>query len=170
MNVRLYELTGKYRSLELLEESDDLPAEVIRDTLEGLEGDIQEKATNVGLFVRNLDSVADSIDEAAEKMGRRAVKLRKRAQSLRDYLLLNMQACGISKIQSPYFTLSVRNNPPSVVVDNAEEIPEEYKRTPPPAPPPVAVPDKAKIAKAIKNGEEVPGAHSEQGQRLEISL
>jgi hypothetical protein len=168
--VKLYELTEQYRSLEALGTSDDLPAEVIRDTLEGLEGQLQDKATNVALYIRNLESVATAIDEAATTMRLRGERLRKRAQSLNDYLLLNMQMSGITKIESPFFTLAVRNNPPTVVIDNEADIPDSYKRTPPPAPPPVAVPDKKAIAEAIKAGEAVPGAHAETRQRLEIKL
>lgn len=168
--MKLYELTAQYRSLEALESADDLPPEVIRDTLEGLTGEIQEKATNVALFIRNLESVADAIDSAAAKMRLRGERLRKRAQSLHEYLLLNMQATGITKVESPFFTLTVRKNPPSVVIDSEKLIPTEYMRTPTPPPPPQAVPDKDAIKRAIKSGIEVPGAHTEQRERLEIEL
>jgi len=166
--VKLYELTAQYRALDALESSDDLPPEVIRDTLEGLTGQLQEKATNVALFIRNLESTADAIDEAAETMRLRGTRLRKRAQSLQEYLLFHMQAAGITKVESPWFTLNVRANPPTVVIDSENLIPARYMRTPPPAPPPKPAPDKKAIADAIKAGEEVPGAHSEQFQRLEI--
>jgi hypothetical protein len=168
--MKLYELTAQYRSLEALESSEDLPPEVIRDTLEGLQGQLQEKATNVALFIRNLESTADAIDEAAATMQARGTRLRARAQSLQQYLLFNMQAAGITKVESPYFTLAVKKNPPTVVIDSENLIPEQYMRTPDPPPPPKPSPDKAAIAKAIKAGEEVPGAHAEQRERLEIEL
>lgn len=168
--MKLYELTAQYRALEALESSDDLPPEVIRDTLEGLEGQLQEKATNVALFLRNLESTAEAIEAAADKMYERSDRLRKRAASLHSYLLFNMQAAGISKVESAYFTLQLKKNPPTVVIDSENLIPANYMRTPEPPPPPKPVPDKAAIAKAIKAGEEVPGAHSEQYERLEIEL
>lgn len=165
--MKLYELVGQYRALEHLETTDDIPAEVIQDTLEGLTGQLQEKATNVALFIRNLDATADAIDDAAAKMKDRAGVLRRRAESLKEYLLFNMQSSGITKIDSPYFTLSVRTNPPSVVIDNEAEIPEEYKVQPPPPPPRI---DKQAIARDIKAGKEVPGCHTEQRQRLEVKV
>jgi hypothetical protein len=168
--VKLYELTAQYRALEALESSEDLPPEVIRDTLEGLEGQLQDKATNVALFIRNLESVADAIDEAAATMRARGTRLRARAQSLQDYLLFNMQAAGITKVESPYFTLQVKKNPPTVVIDSENMIPARFMRTPEPAPPPKPAPDKKAIADAIKAGEEVPGAHTEQRERLEVKL
>jgi hypothetical protein len=168
--VKLYELVAQHRSLEALESSDDLPAETIRDTLEGLEGQLQEKAVSVAHFVRNLESTADAIDEAAEAMRMRGTRLRKRAQSLQDYLLFNMQAAGITKIDSPYFTLIVKKNPPTVVIDSENLIPAQYMRQPDPPPPPKPVPDKKAIGDAFKAGEDVPGAHTEQRERLEIKV
>lgn len=165
--MKLYELVGQYRALEVLEASDDIPPEVIRDTLEGLEGELQEKATNVGLFIRNLVSTADSIYEAANQMRARADRLKHRADSLQDYLLFNMQASGITKIESPYFTLAVKKNPPTVVIDSEEEIPEDYKVQPPPAAKRI---DKTSIAQAFKDGVKVPGCHIEQRERLEVKL
>lgn len=168
--MKLYELTTQFKALELLESSDDLPAEVIRDTLEGLTGELQEKATNVALFIRNLESTADAIDEAAETMRSRGARLRDRAHSLKQYLLLNMQVTGITKIESPFFTIAVRNNTPAVIIDSENLIPSEFMRTPAPPPTPTPSPDKVAIAKAIKAGAEIPGCHLEQRQRVEISL
>ena len=168
--MKLYELVGQYRALEQLESSDDLPPEVIRDTLDGLEGQLQEKATNVALFIRNLESVADAIDEAAATMQARGTRLRARAKSLHEYLLFNMQAAGISKVESPYFTLTVKKNPPTVVIDSENLIPERFMRKPEPPPPPKPVPDKQAIAKALNECQEVLGAHLEQRERLEIKV
>ena len=47
------------------------------------------------------------------------------AKGIRDYLLNNMQACGISKIESPWFVLSVKQNPPAVVIDDEASIPAD---------------------------------------------
>ena len=163
--MRIYEIATQFRSLEALEASEELPAEVIRDTLEALQGDLQEKCTNVALFSRNLESVATSIEAAAAKMLARAEVLRKRAASLDAYLLLNMQACGITKVESPWFTITRKTNPPSVIIDHADSIPERFWRQPE-APPKVI--DRKAIAAAIKAGEEVPGCHTASGERLEI--
>lgn len=168
--MKLYELTAQFRDLEALASSDELPPEVIRDTLEGLQGQLQDKATNVALFIRNLESTADAIDEAAEGMRLRGERLRKRAQSLNEYLLFNMISAGISKVESPFFTLQVKTNPPTVVIDTEKLIPDMYMTKPEPPPPPPSKPDKKAIAAAFKAGEEVPGCHVEQRQRLEIKL
>ena len=168
--MKLYEITAQYKELETLEASEDLPAEVIRDTLDGLQGDLQLKSTNVGYFIRNLEATAEAIEHAIMTMQTRADRARKRAQSLKDYLLFNMQACSITKIECEHFTLQVKNNPPSVIVDSEADVPPEFWRQPPQPPVPPKVIDKKLLAEAFKNGVAVPGAHSEQRQRLDIKL
>jgi hypothetical protein len=81
-----------------------------------------------------------------------------------------MQMAGISKIESPFFSLLVVNNPKSVVIDSEVDIPQEYMRTPTPPPPPKPAPDKIAIKGAINAGKDVPGCRLEQKQRLEIKV
>jgi hypothetical protein len=161
----LYELVRYQHELATLAESGDIPAEQIADTLEALEGDLQEKAVNVAAFTRNLDATASAVREAAKAMLARAERIEKRAESIRAYLLFNMQASGITKVESPWFTLAIRKNPPSVVVDDDAQIPPEFIVQPPP---PAPRPDKAAIGRALKAGTVVPGCHLFQNERLEI--
>ena len=162
----LYELVRYQSELERLADSGDVPAEQIADTLEALEGDIKEKAVQVAAFTRNLDAAASAIREAGRAMLARAERIERRADGIRNYLLFQCQVAGITKIEAPWFVLSVRKNPPSVVIDDEAQIPAEFIAPPPPAPPPR--PDKAAIGKALKAGGSVPGAHLMQTERLEI--
>jgi hypothetical protein len=141
----------------------DLPDEVIADTLESLQYPLEQKATNVAMFARNLEATADAIKEAEGEMAKRRKALESRAASIRAYLLQNMQRAGISKIECPLFRLAVRDNPPSVVIDG--DVPAEFMRQPDPPP---TVADKKAIGEALKAGREIPGAHLQRGQRLEI--
>lgn len=161
----LYELAAEYRqALETLAEL-DLPEEVVEDTLEGLKGEIEVKATNVAAFVRHLESLACAIKEAEEKMAARRKALEARAERIRSYLLNNMQACGITKIECPWFVVAIRKNPPSAEVVDERLLPERFLVAPPPPPP---KPDKRAILEALKRGEDVPGARLAQGVRVEI--
>lgn len=164
----LYQLVEQYRSLEALDASDDLPAEVIRDTLEGLTGELTLKATNVAKYIMNVEAMAEAIERASTQMKGRANRMRNRADSIRDYLRNNMQGAGITKIEAVEFVLSLKKNPPAVVIDDEAVIPADYIVTPEPLPPPLPRPDKKLIAKAIKEGFSVPGCHLEQAERLEI--
>ena len=161
----LYQLVDQYRHLQVLEDP-ELPEDAVRDTLEGLEGEITVKATNVARFIANQEAFAKAVEEAAKAMAERAQRLRRRADGIRGYLVVQMQAAGIERVEAPEFTLAVRKNPPSVIVDSIGELPSEYMAPPPP--PPEPKPDKTAIAAAIKAGTHVPGARLEQSVRLEI--
>jgi hypothetical protein len=161
----LYVLSAEYRYIVAELANLDLPEEVVTDTLEGLSGDLQTKCTNIAMFARNLESTAEQIKAAEEQMAKRRKAIEKRADRVREYLKTGMIDAGISKIECPYFKLTIRDNPPSVVIDAPEFIPAEFMRQPEPPPP---APDKKAIAEAFKAGGDVPGCHMAQGKRLEI--
>ena len=160
----LYQLVTQYRELQALE-IEDIDEETLANTLEGLGGEITEKATNVSAFVRNMETFADSVEEAARAMQARAATIRKKADRTRAYLLNCMQGAGISKIQSPHFTIALRKNPPSVLIAESASIPEKYMVVPLPPPP---RPDKKLIADALKAGEVIDGCQLHQSERLDI--
>lgn len=163
--MRLFELTAQFKSLELLADAEDLPPDVLLDTLEGLTGEFDDKAVAVAQVILSLQHDAEGIAELAQKQAARAKRLETRAESLKAYLLANMQAISRQKITSEFFDLRVQNNQPSVIVDEQDAIPAEYLYTPPPPPP---APDKKKIAEAHKAGIEVLGTRPHQGQHLRI--
>jgi hypothetical protein len=165
--LKLYELTAQHRELEKLLDGDEVPAEVVRDTLEALEGDITAKSTSVAHVILNLEAFADQIKAAADAMTERAARVRRRAESVRAYLLLNMQATGIRKIEAPQFTIAVQNNPASVEIDELAVVPPQYMVTPPPPPP---KPDKKALVAALKAGETIPGVWLRQGEHLRIKV
>lgn len=163
--LSLYVLANDYQAAAQKLADLDMPAEVVADTLEGLAGTVEEKSINVAMFIRNLESSAEQMKAAEGEIAKRRKAVENRAASVRRYLFDNMVRCSITKIESPYFNLAIRDNPESVIIDNVDELPKEVltqPETPPPAP------DKKAIKDAIKAGINVPGAHLERSQRLEI--
>ena len=165
MSTSLYVLAAEHRAVAEQLADLDLPDEVVRDTLESISGDLEAKAVSVAQFVRNLESSAESIKAAEKAMADRRKGIENRADRVRQYLLDNMIATGISKIECPFFKLAVRDNPVSVVIDEPGLIPAAYMTDPPPPPPAI---DKKLIKQAIEDGHEVAGAHLARGKRLEI--
>lgn len=161
----LYELSNEYQQAQTKLLASDFDEQTIKDTLEGLAGDLEVKAVNVAMFIRNVEVTADAIKQAEKDMADRRKALEKKVEAMKQYLKENMQACGITKIESPYFALTIKKNPPAVIIDNAGLIPSNlyvYPEAPEP------YPDKKAIADEIKAGNEVAGAHLEQAERLEI--
>lgn len=163
--VTLYEVASQYREMAARLTDLDLDEQTILDTLEGESGALVEKGQNVAFVVRNLEASAEAIKAAESAMAARRKAIENRAKRLRQYLLMGMQTAGIQKIESPYFNIAIRKNPPSVEVFDANQIPDIYMKVPEPPPP---EPDKQAIAQAIKEGFEVPGAKLTRGERVEI--
>jgi hypothetical protein len=161
----LYEIALDYRKAADQLADLDLDEQTIADTLDSLGGELEVKAQNVAMFVRNLEATAVAIKDAEGKMAARRKAIENRAERMKQYILENMQFCEIRQIECPWFKISIRENPSAVVVDAPDLIPEEFMRVPEPPPP---APDKTAIAKALKAGQEVPGVHLMRGVRLDI--
>jgi hypothetical protein len=164
-NLSLYQLSNNYlEALDFLTDPEaDLPAEAINDTLEALGGELEDKAINVAKFLRNMEAAAEAIKAAEADMARRRKILENRAKWLKDYLKGNMEACGISKIECPYFKVAIQKNPPAVAILDESAIPDQFKEQ--------VITwkiDKTAIKDAIKTGETVPGAELVNGTRLAI--
>lgn len=163
--LTLYQLTDEYRALLDLAADPDADPESFDAALQAIEGELTDKAIAVASVARNLESFADQIDEAVKAMQARAKSARSHASRVRNYLLHNMEDAKISKIDSPYFQVAIRRNPPSVIIDEDADIPPDLCRVIPAR----VEPDKAKIKAAIKAGESVDGCRIEPGSnRVEI--
>lgn len=167
MTMMLYEISEQYRSLLSLAEREDLPPDVIRDTLDGLEGLFEDKAVAVSHMILNLESSANAIVDRAGAMLARGNRMAERAEQLRAYLMLHMQVIDRKRIEHEDFTIRRQNNPPSVVIDDETVVPSEYK-VKPPAPPERI--DKQAIGIALAAGKDVPGAHVYKGEHLRIQI
>ena len=161
----LYEIATQYQAdVRKLEEM-ELDEQTFLDTLEGLSGDLEVKATNVAMFVKNLEASADAIKQAEKQMSDRRKAIEAKSERIRKYLLENMTKTGINKIECPYFVLSVRKNPPAVDVLMADQIPDEYYDIPEPPPP---ILNKKRLAEDLKAGVAIEGARLTQEFSLQI--
>ena len=161
----LYELAAEYREAAHRLADTDLDEQTIADTLDGMAGEIEQKAVAVAMVIRNIKAEEDAIQQAVTGMVERQKAKAKTVERLKDYLKNNLEACGLKKVESPYFVVSVRANPASVVIDDESAIPTMFLVCPPaPAP----RPDKTAIKEAIKAGANVPGAHVSSSTRLDI--
>ena len=151
---RLYEISEKYTELSALADSDDENMkEAVATTLECIEGDFNDKAQALVTVVHNMDSDVEAIDAEIKRLQARKTAIKNRQDSMRDYLRENMERTGIKKISCPLFTINCVAGREIAAINNEEEIPDEYMvvKT-------EIRPDKAAIAKALKDGVEIPGA------------
>lgn len=164
--MKLYELTTQHRELSRLAEVEELDEQTVLDTLAGIETDITIKAQSVAAVSLNIDAWATAAEDAAKRIAERAARMRRRAASLRDYLRTNMQAAGMTRIDSPEFTVAIKKNPASVQIAPGIILPARFMVQPDPPPP---RPDKKALAEALKAGEQIEGCELVQTERLVIS-
>lgn len=166
-NLSLYQLSNNYvQALDFLTDPDmDVPLEAVNDTLEGLSGELEDKAVNVAKFLRNMEASAETIKAAEASMAKRRKALEEKVKWLKDYIKSNMEATGISKIECPYFKLSIAKNPAALELFDTEAIPDEYKQIEIMS---VEHIDKAAIKAALTKGRAIPGARLTNGTRLSI--
>ena len=164
MSMTLYQMAAEYKAAADILADCDLDAQTVADTLESLPGDIKAKAANVARMYLSIDVLGAAQIEAGKKLIARGKATEARAEHLRDYLAANMQLTGITKIEDDEVCITWRKSS-AVEITGSDLIPAEYW-TQPETPPPVV--SKSAIAAAIKAGKEVPGAHMQQRQTLQI--
>ena len=152
--MKLYKMTEAFNQLS----DSDLGAEYIKDTIESLEYDFQEKGVNIIKLTSGWESDVEAIDSEIKRLQARKKAIQNKSDSLREYLRQNMQAAGISKIECPLFNISLSKPTKVAVIDNDELIPDEYVTVKT-----VVSPDKRKILSALKDGVDIPGARLEDG-------
>jgi Siphovirus Gp157 len=164
-NLSLYQIGDEYLIDLALLKSMEIDDQTFDDTLEGLPGEFENKSIAVVMYAQNLMASANAIDDAIMRMMDRSKAIKKKSDRMKQFVLENMQRTDIKKIESPYFVISVRNNPESVVVDADISIPEKFLIWPDMPAPTV---DKKKIKAAIQSGETIAGVHLERKQSLQI--
>jgi hypothetical protein len=166
MTMKLYQLADEYQqALEVLDDP-ELPEEVVRDTLEALQGGLVQKGQAVAAYALNLSAEIEALKAHEKRVAAKRKTLEAREAWFREYLKVNMERCGINEIKAidGTFTAKLGKGRPSVVIDDDKLIPDDsefvrWKREV----------DKTAIAAAIKNGQEVPGAHLETRPTLRIA-
>jgi hypothetical protein len=126
--VRLYEVADDFiRAVAELTERDDLPADVINDTLAAVKGDLEVKATNVAAFARNVEIEAEALAQRAKDMAARAKRARTLADGMRAYLARELLRCDMKEVTHDGMRIALAKNPPAVEIVDIGKVPEEFK-------------------------------------------
>ena len=166
--MKLYELTDQYN--QLLEMADcDIPEDVLRDTLESIYQEFDEKADSIACLIKDLDAEANAIRLEEVQLASRRKSRQKTADKLRKYLSDEMLRLGKSGFESARNKVSFRKSK-SVsflwdekdIVDWAMVHRDDFLIY---APPTIS---KAKLFEILKNGGEIPGVEICENQNIQI--
>lgn len=159
--MKLYEIAEQYKSIQEMADSDDENMLVaIADTMEGIEAEFQDKAQAVVATAFNIESGIEAIDAQIKRLQDRKKAIHSKSEWLRNYLKRNMEATGINKIDCPLFSITLSKASTQVEVTDESQIPDDYVKVKT-----TVTPDKVLIAKALKDGADIPGAMLVEGTR-----
>ena len=153
MKMQLQTEAQRYQLVRegIVHEFPGLDDETIRDTLEGIT-DLNEMIAAVIRSALVDEALHSGLRFRVDDMRERLSRLELRASKKRQVALEAMSEVGLSKLEQPDFTASVRAGSPALVVVAEESIPEPYWL---PQPPKL---DRQAILGELKRGISVAGA------------
>ena len=149
----------RYNALKdrLLSLHDDLDAQTLADTLEGL-SDLNEIIAAALRSALDDEAMGEALKGRIEAMRGRLDRLRDRARGKREACAQAMHDTGLRKVTADDLTVSLRPGSAPLQVNDESLIPAHYWRTPDP------VLDRRGIGEALKDGVLVSGAQLVEGQ------
>lgn len=161
--MTLYEMTEDYKALLLMAEDPDTDPEIIKDTMEGMEGAIEEKAEGYAIVMKELETSEMALKNEIDRLNARRLTISNNIRCMKLALQEAMEATGKTKFKTTLFSFGIQKNPPSVVLDvDPGVLPDKYLI---PQAPKV---DKTKIKDDLKAGIDIGVAHLEQTESLRI--
>ena len=158
----LYKLNQDYQELLNMLYQDDVDEQMILDTLESLEGDIEDKADNYAKIIRELEAKRDTRETEAKRLTDSAAILDNRIKYLKQNLFNTMKQTGKTKFTTDLFTFRIQKNGGQRALTIDGDVPTEYTKT-------IVENDTDKIRQALKEGKELDFAHLEpQSESLRI--
>lgn len=135
----------KFRAL--IGVSDD---QLFVDTLEGQDADVLT-------VIERIAEQATTDHLRIERMHERRKRLEIREEAARQTIQRMLEALELPRLELPTLTMTVSAGPPSVVITDEKELPDNYIRR---------SPDKPAIAKTLKQGIAVAGAELSNGASI----
>ena len=166
MQKWLYDISERIEALQaVLDEQDDKSiAPDVKNAIQAIyESDVPAAVADGIAYIKGQESQIDAIGAEIKRLQElkkaRENRLSRVRQGYTDFLI----AVNKKKMETPRGTMTVAAATYSTVIDNIDELPDEYKRTT------IKVdPDKTKIKEAISAGVNVAGAHLEAKQGIRI--
>lgn len=134
---------------------EDMDEQTLLDTIEG-ETDIVEAIAKLMRAVDLDAALVDGINARKKELDDRKTRLENRIASIKATVLWAMEETGRKKIELPDMTLSARLGTPSVVIENEDEIPDDFMDV-------KVTPNKTRIKDILKGGNPVPGCRLSNG-------
>ena len=160
--MTLYELTGQYRELLDMAECGDVDPDALRDTLEALSGEIEDKAEGYACIIKQLEADAVALKTEEDRLEARRKSIEGNIRRMKQILQNAMYATGKNKFKTNLFSFGIQKNPASVFIGDMDQVPERFMIPQP------DIPDKAAIKEYLKENGDQSWAQLTQGESLRI--
>lgn len=114
----LYDLGSQYNELIEMLESGEYSLDDLHDTIEMIDGEFEQKATNIALLINNEKGEEAKIKAEIDRLTALKGYRQNNVKRLRQYLLDQMQAVNKTTIKSPLVAISVTNAPAKIDEDD----------------------------------------------------
>ena len=161
----LYELKGEYLQLLDMLEDPEIEDQIVLDTLEGIDYELEIKAENYTKIIRELEGTVEIIKAEKKRLSDKQSKLEANVKKLKDNLQETMITTGKTKFKTDLFSFSIQKNggalPVIVDVDTAE-LPDDLVLI-------TEKPDLKAIGEYLKTHPDTEWAHyGDRGESLRI--
>ncbi len=168
MSETLFHITKDLVELqELANESDGVDETLMQayvDTMEGLQLSFEEKAQSIINISKNVTANIGSIDAEIKRLQAKKSSIQQKDEWFKNKLRQSMRETGIKKINCPLFSITLAAPTWNAEIIDESVLPEHLYEVET-----KIKPNKAEIAKRLKAGEKIDGAHLvESKQRLLI--
>lgn len=161
--MNIFELTGALGQVWNMVTDEDMDQEVLEDTLQSLELARDEKAEGYAKIMKQLEAQVDAINTEEKRLADKRKVLENRHARMKQVLEQSFSLWEVDKIKGTIFTVSVQNNPPSVVIEDENIVPEQFVSVET-----VKKIDRKSILQALKDGEVIDGCSIKQTRSLRI--
>lgn len=126
MSSNLYEITGDILELQEMLVSDP-ENEYVKDTLESLSYDLNDKAEAYCRVIKNMEAHLQGFKSEIDRLSKKKKTLENSISRLKEALFNSMQATGTDKIKGELFTIRVQNNAPRLPHNlDINQVPIDY--------------------------------------------
>lgn len=163
--AKLYEIVGDILQLQEMFEEEAIDEETLKDTLEGIEGEFDDKIENYCKVIKNLESDIAGLKAEEQRLSGKRKSLENNIKSLKSFMFNSMKAINKTKAGGDLFTASIQKNggvtPIILDVEDTSKLPDELVRI-------KEEPDMEAIRKILEKGESEYAHFGERGESLRI--
>lgn len=139
-------------------------SEALEVKLDELLPKIQDKASSLSRWLKNIDGKTLAFDSELDRLQKRKQAMVNLKERLKTYLKQSMEVAGMTKIEAGVFTVAIQTNPPAVEIIDKNLIPSRYEDVIPEQ----YVVSKARLKDDLMAGKEIPGAVLRRGTHIRI--